>query len=276
MHALSLSKSSLYPSACFRFCARAKEIRARAGRFVREQGNPRASREIRARAKEIRARAKEIRARAGRFALAHYINILSRYKNVLSTFGSKITPYSPPCLRTEAVARVSSSSAFSSFWKHQGFRLKARAASGKKRGGKFEKVSVFPAQKEDLMQNWSFECTKKKLWKHDLCEVDWLTPDCCCLLISLIRRKSLLSLLLRTASAARLFALLSSYRMFNWHLLRDVVMLCSLVSVSKNWNFNSSDFRGTFFFAMDSAGLFWSMFLRWMKRRKTLETQMPS
>ncbi len=93
MRALSLSESSLYPSACVWFCARAKEIRARAGRFAREQGNPRASREIRARAKEIRARAKEIRARAGRFALAHYINLLSRYKNVLSTFGSKITPY---------------------------------------------------------------------------------------------------------------------------------------------------------------------------------------
>ncbi len=66
MRALSLSESSLYPSAWVRFCARAKEIRARA---------------------------KEIRARAGRFALAHYINLLSRYKNVLSTFGSKITPY---------------------------------------------------------------------------------------------------------------------------------------------------------------------------------------
>ncbi len=69
------------------------------------KGNPRASREIRARAKEIRARAKEIHARAkeiharaGRFALAHYINLLSRYKNVLSTFGSKITPYKLVCL----------------------------------------------------------------------------------------------------------------------------------------------------------------------------------
>ncbi len=85
MRALSLSESSLYPSTCVWFCARAKEIRARAGRSrasrnPREsKGNPRASREI--------------RARAGRFALAHYINLLSRYKNVLSTFGSKITPY---------------------------------------------------------------------------------------------------------------------------------------------------------------------------------------
>ncbi len=59
MRALSLPESSLYPSARVRFCARAKEIRARAGRF----------------------------------ALAHYINLLSRYKNALLTFGSKITPY---------------------------------------------------------------------------------------------------------------------------------------------------------------------------------------
>ncbi len=73
--------------------ARAAYVRARESGFVqeqrksaREQGDSRASR-------EIRARAKEIRARAGRFALAHYINLLSRYKNVLSTFGSKITPY---------------------------------------------------------------------------------------------------------------------------------------------------------------------------------------
>ncbi len=59
MRALSLRESSVYPSVRVRFCARAKEIRARAGRF----------------------------------ALAHYINLLSRYKNALSTFGSKITPY---------------------------------------------------------------------------------------------------------------------------------------------------------------------------------------
>ncbi len=61
MRALSLRESSVYPSARIRFCARAKEIRARAGRF----------------------------------ALAHYINLLSRYQNALSTFGSKITPYLP-------------------------------------------------------------------------------------------------------------------------------------------------------------------------------------
>ncbi len=67
-------------------CARAAYIRAHASGFVREQrksareqGDSRASREI--------------RAQAGRFALAHYINLLSRYKNALSTFGSKITPY---------------------------------------------------------------------------------------------------------------------------------------------------------------------------------------
>ncbi len=60
MRALSLRESSVYPSVRVRFCARAKEIRTRAGRF----------------------------------ALAHYINLLSRYKNALSTFGSKITPYS--------------------------------------------------------------------------------------------------------------------------------------------------------------------------------------
>ncbi len=94
MRALSLSESSLYPSACVRFCARAKEIRARAkeirtraGRFARKQGNPRES-------KGNPRASREIRAQAGRFALAHYINLLSRYKNVLSTFGSKITPYS--------------------------------------------------------------------------------------------------------------------------------------------------------------------------------------
>lgn len=111
-----------------------------------------------------------------------------------------------------------------------GLGLRARTASGKKSGGKFEK---FPAQKEDLMQNWSFK--RKKLWMHELCEVDWMTPDCFCLLISLIRRKRRLSLLLRAARAARSFALLSNFQMFNWHLLRDVVMHCSPVSVSKLW-----------------------------------------
>ncbi len=100
MRALSLSKSSLYPRACVRFCARAKEIRARAGRFARKQGNPRES-------KGNPRASREIRAQAGRFALAHYINLLSRYKNVLSTFGSKITPYGPPCPRRYTITQRS-------------------------------------------------------------------------------------------------------------------------------------------------------------------------
>ncbi len=41
MRALSLLESSVYPSARVRFCARAKEIRARAGRFARKQGDSR-------------------------------------------------------------------------------------------------------------------------------------------------------------------------------------------------------------------------------------------
>lgn len=63
-----------------------------------------------------------------------------------------------------------------------------------------------------------------------------MTSDCFCLLISLIRRKRLLSLLLRAARAARLFALLSNYRMFNWHLLRDVVTPGKCIKTLKRLN----------------------------------------